>query len=133
MAGETVRPENGNNNKRTYVVGDDPRVVHLEGRVERVEKDVSDIKAGVQKLLERPQFAGFAQVVGTLLTTFAVVAFIFGLNEWRLAVLASPVAHELERIRVESIKMMDQLHAAELRAAVMEERMQWVREKAKLP
>lgn len=131
MAGENLEPKNGNNNKRTYVVGDDPRMVHLEGRVERVEKDVSAIAVGVQKLLERPQFAGFTQVVGTLLTTFAVVGFIFGLNEWRLAVLASPVAMEMERIRVESIKTLDALRAAELRAAAMEERMVWVKELAK--
>lgn len=133
MAGETLVSEHAKN-KRAFVMSDDPRVVHLEGRVERVEKDVSDIKAGVQKLLERPQFAGFQQVVGTLLTTFMVVGLIFGLNEWRLSVAATPVAKALEKIEAEAQRRSDAQHMAEIKAAVMAERLEWMRElKARQP
>lgn len=131
MATQTVRPENGQNNKRAVVVSDDPRVVHLEGRVERVEGDVRDIKAGVQKLLDRPQNPGFTQVITTLVLTMTFCGFIFTFGEWRLGQSVLPVAADLAAAKVKVERQSDSLHAAEVRAAVLEERMNWVRELAK--
>jgi hypothetical protein len=131
MAGENLEPKNGNNNKRTYVVGDDPRVVHLEGRVERVEGDVRDIKAGVQKLLDRPQNPGFSQVLAGVLTTLLITGIIFGFGEWRLGQAVLPVKEEIASTTKAANQIAASLHAAELRAATMEERMMWVRELAR--
>lgn len=131
MAAETVRPENGNNNKRSSMLGDDPRVVHLEGRVERVEGDVRDIKAGVQKLLDRPQNPGFSQVLAGVLTTLLITGIIFGFGEWRLGQAVLPVKEEIAETAKATNQVAAALHAAELRAATMEERMTWVRELAR--
>jgi hypothetical protein len=131
MASETVRPDNGNGNKRTYVVDADPRVVHLEGRVERVEGDVRDIKAGVQKLLDRPQNPGFSQVITTLVSTLAFCAFIFAFAEWRLGQAVAPVAAEIVTIQTQARWAADSVHATNIKAAVLEERMNWVREMAR--
>lgn len=131
MAGENVRPENGNNNKRPYVIGDDPRVVHLEGRVERVEGDVRDIKAGVQKLLDRPQNPGFSQVLAGVLTTLLITGLIFGFGEWRLGQAVLPVKEEVAEAAKTANQIAAALHAAEVRAAIIEERMGWVKELAR--
>lgn len=131
MAAETVRPDNNNGNKRTYVVDADPRVVHLEGRVERVEGDVRDIKAGVQKLLDRPQNPGFSQVITTLVSTLAFCAFIFGFAEWRLGQAVAPVVAEQTTMKVQAGWASDSVHATNIKAAVLEERMRWVHELAK--
>lgn len=131
MAAGTVKPENGNNNKRTYVVGDDPRVVHLEGRVERVEGDVRDIKAGVNKLLERPQNPGFSQVITTLVSTLAFCSFIFVFAEWRLTQALVPVKAEITGIQTQAEKKNDSLNAALVEQAIQAERMTWVKELAK--
>lgn len=131
MAGENVRPENGNNNKRAVVVSDDPRVVHLEGRVERVEGDVRDIKAGVQKLLDRPQFSGVMPALAGVLTTLLIIGIIFGFAEWRLGQALAAVTVFQDTARQKLDKEIDSLHAAEIRAAVIEERMNWVKDLAK--
>ena len=131
MAGENLRPENGNNNKRAVVVSDDPRVVHLEGRVERVEGDVRDIKAGVQKLLDRPQFSGVMPALAGVLTTLLIVGLIFGFAEWRLGQAVVPVAAELAATRLRTERQIDSQRAADVKAAVIEERLNWVKELAK--
>lgn len=131
MAGENLRPENGNNNKRAVVVSDDPRVVHLEGRVERVEGDVRDIKAGVQKLLDRPQFSGVMPALAGVLTTLLIVGLIFGFAEWRLGQAVVPVAAELAATRLRTERQIDSQRAADVKAAVIEERLNWVKELAR--
>ncbi len=131
MAGENVRPENGNNNKRAVVVSDDPRVVHLEGRVERVEGDVRDIKAGVQKLLDRPQFSGVMPALGGVLTTLLILGCIFTFAEWRLSQAFGPAKADQERIQREIDRENDSRRAADIKAAVIEERLNWVKELAR--
>ena len=131
MAAETVRPENGNSNKRAVVVSDDPRVVHLEGRVERVEGDVRDIKAGVQKLLDRPQFSGVMPALTGVLTTLFIVGIIFGFAEWRLGQALAAVKADQDRTQHEIDREIDSRHAADIKAAVLEERLNWVKELAK--
>jgi hypothetical protein len=133
MAGETVVSENAKNNKRPHLIGDDPRVVHLEGRVERVEGDVRDIKAGVQKLLDRPQHPGFGQVLAGILTTLLITGLIFGFGEWRLGQAVQPVQAEAAAAAITANQIAASLQAAEVRAAVLEERISWIREKARLP
>ncbi len=133
MADETLRADPSGGKRSYAMIGDDPRVVHLEGRVERVEGDVRDIKAGVQKLLERPTNPGFSQVITTLVSTLAFCSFIFGFAEWRLGQAVAPVRAEVEKVQAEALKRSDSQHAADIRMAIMEDRLSTLREKAKTP
>lgn len=126
MAGETLRSKNTNSNERSWVT-QDPRVIHLEGRVERVEGDVHEIKAGVQKLLDRPQNPGFSQVITTLVSTLAFCSFIFAFAEWRLGQGLAPVKAEILVMQQKAEWAIDSVHAAKVQAAVLEERMAWIR------
>lgn len=126
MASATVRPQNGNGNERKWMA-EDPRVVHLEGRVERVEGDVREIKTGVQKLLDRPQNPGFSQVITTLVSTLAFCSFIFVFAEWRLGQGLAPVKADITVMQQKQEWAADSLHAAKVQAAVLEERLSWIR------
>jgi hypothetical protein len=127
MAGGTVKPDDGNTNNRNAMFNADPRVVHLEGRVERVEGDVRDIKTGVQKLLDRPQNPGFSQVLTTLVSTLAFCSFIFAFAEWRLGQSLAPVKADITVMQTKADWAADSVHAAKVQAAVLEERMAWIR------
>lgn len=88
-----------------------PAFIHLESRVGHFEEDVREIKSGIKTLLDRPQNPGFAQVVGTLVSTLAAVAIVFGFAEWRVSVVVQPLKAEIAALRLSEIK-----------TAVMEER-----------
>ena len=98
----------------------DAKFIHLEGRVDRLEGDVGEIKNMVKQLVDRPQNPGFSQIIGTLLATLATCALIFGFAEWRLREAVSPVDEQLKQFS----KMSSENR---IKAAILEERSAWLR------
>ena len=99
-----------------------PRFVQLEGRVDRLEEDVSEIKKGVQKLLDRPQNLGFTQVITTLLSTLGLVALIFGFAEWRLSTAIEPTKIEITELKEIIENQRERLHAHDIEFARQDHR-----------
>lgn len=106
--------------KANTVMSDDPDIIHLATRVDRVETDVTEIKAGVKALLDRPQNPGFTQVIGTLLSTLGACALIFGFAEWRLEKAVKPI--ETAFYQSHEITLQNRVDFA-----VLEERIAWVK------
>lgn len=108
---------------------DDPHMIHLEGRVDRLETDVTEIKSGVKTLLDRPQNPGFTQVIGTLVSTLAACALVFGFAEWRLDRAVTPV-QELARANEVTVgDISRRVWEDRIRTAVLEERTRWLERK----
>lgn len=105
---------------------DKDRIIHIESRVDRLETDVSEIKVGVKKLLDRPASPGFNQVMGTLLSTLATCAIVFGFAEWRLSVAVEPVKQELSHFEAKQSEIIKDQHKEALRLAVLYERASWI-------
>lgn len=101
---------------------DDPHIIHLQGRVDRLESDVTEIKAGVKTLLNRPQNPGFSQVIGTLLATLATCSIIFAFAEWRIIQAVDPVS----TLSQEAFMLA---RDNKIKAAVFEERSRWLENK----
>lgn len=105
---------------------DDPHIIHLESRVTVLESDVSEIKSGVKQLLDRPQNPGFAQVIGTLLSTLGACALIFGFAEWRLERAVSPLESIVADISIAQRQHYDRVWENRREIAVMQERARWL-------
>lgn len=105
---------------------DKDRIIHIESRVDRLETDVSEIKLGVKKLLDRPTSPGFTQVMGTLLSTLATCAIVFGFAEWRLSVAVEPVQQEIAQLEAKQARSNEEQHKEALRLAVLYERAGWI-------
>ena len=108
---------------------DDPHIIHLESRVSVLENDVAEIKSGVRALLDRPQNPGFAQVIGTLLSTLGACALIFGFAEWRLERALTPIETGVGRLTVTQTQKYERIWKNRLTAAVQEERARWLEDK----
>ena len=115
---------------RTTLMADDPRLIHIEGRVDRLETDVIEIKTGVQKLLDRPQNPGFTQVVSTMLATLGICGIVFGFARWHLYEAVSPLQQNIMSIE----KKMDDSDrrfenervTSAINDAIMAERSRWL-------
>jgi regulator of replication initiation timing len=107
-----------------------PRFVQLEGRVDRLEEDVGEIKKGVQKLLDRPQNLGFTQVITTLLSTLGLVALIFGFAEWRLSTAIEPSKREIAELKKSIETLTEKIHAYDVKFATLEARYRRVKKEA---
>lgn len=126
---ENTLASNAQRNKSsgaTMSVSDKDRIIHIESRVDRLETDVSEIKSGVKALLNRPASPGFNQVMGTLLSTLATCAIVFGFAEWRLSEAVEPVKLEIAAMEVKHIKAVEEQHREALRLAVLYERAAWL-------
>lgn len=110
-------------------VTDDPHIVDLRGRVDRLEGDVADIKMGVQKLLDRPVAPGFNAVASTLLTTLAVMGMIMGFAEWRLTRATEPLESTVVALDSRQREIDDRVWQNKLLDAVLEERSRWLESK----
>jgi len=108
--------------RKAATMSEDSRIIHIEGRVDRLEADVHEIKSGVKALLDRPQNPGFAQVIGTLLATLATCAIIFSFAEWRLISAVAPVGIALEKLDGKLDRTTERSDVNRLRGAVLEER-----------
>lgn len=108
-------------------MADDPRLIHIEGRVDRLESDVLEIKSGVQKLLDRPQNPGLQQVLGTLVSTLVACGLIFGFAEWRLSQAVLPVKEEISMLKSDIRQNDESNWETKVHAAVLEERSIWLR------
>ncbi len=104
----------------------DPRIVHIESRVDRLEADVSDIKIGVQKLLDRPVLPGFGQIIGTLVSTLVACSIILGFAEWRLSTAFEPVKSDINVLRLMREQEYSSLVDLRIKTAVLEERSAWL-------
>lgn len=107
-------------------VSDKDKLIHIESRVDRLETDVSEIKTGVKKLLDRPTSPGFTQVMGTLLSTLATCAIVFGFAEWRLSVAVEPVQKEIAVLEARHEKFIERQHDEAIKLAVLQERAAWI-------
>jgi hypothetical protein len=108
---------------------DDPHIIHLEGRVDRLESDVTEIKSGVKTLLDRPQNPGFTQVIGTLLSTLGACALIFGFAEWRLERAVTPLETYARALGAEQSQQSERVWQSRLQLAVQEERARWLEDR----
>lgn len=104
----------------------DSRIVHIETRVDRLEADVSDIKTGVQKLLDRPVLPGFGAIVSTLVSTLMVVGMIMGFAEWRLNRATYPIEENLSELGSLQSKIDNRVWENLLKTVVLEERSKWL-------
>lgn len=104
-----------------------PRIVHIEGRVDRLETDVGEIKDGVKKLLSRPTSPGFGQVIGTMATTLVVVGSIFAFFEWRITKATARTEIDVVDLRTEMRSDRVDLVDMKIKTAVLEERANWLR------
>lgn len=104
----------------------DSRIVHIEGRVDRLETDVGDIKAGVKELLGRPVHPGFGQLITTLLSTLAACAILAGFGEWRINQAINPVILQVSRNEDRINKSIDNITNLRVKQAVLEERSRWL-------
>lgn len=108
-------------------VSENPRVIHLEGRVDHLENDVSAIKTGVQKLLDRPQNPGFTQVIVTLFSTLGAIGMIFTFAQWQLSTAMEPQRAQLV-VMANIMKEFDgALKGAQIEIATMREREAWLK------
>ena len=105
----------------------DPQIIHLTGRVDRLETDVHDIKAGVKELLGRPQNPGFSQVVGTLLATLAACAIIFGFAKFHLFEAITPLQTNIAGLQEELSEARKYSEENRVKNAVLEERSIWLK------
>ena len=108
-------------------MADDPRLIHIEGRVDRLETDVLEIKSGVQKLLDRPQNPGLQQVLGTLVSTLVVCGMVFGFAEWRLSQAVLPVQSEITTLKSEIRRNDDTQRETQIQSAILNERTIWLK------
>jgi hypothetical protein len=108
---------------------EDPHIIHLESRVSVLEGDVTEIKKGVKALLDRPQNPGFTQVIGTLLSTLGVCAFIFGFAEWRLDRAISPMESIVGHMATTQAQQYERVWQNKLSSAVQEERARWLEDR----
>lgn len=134
MADENLRPERESGNKRSHERADvagETEIVLLKSRMAANEAAVDRIGANVQKLLDRPTNPGFTQVISTFLGTLACCAFIFGFAQFWLFQATAPILTELAAMKQKADWANDSVHAANIKAAVNEERMNWVRDLAK--
>lgn len=104
----------------------DPQIVNLTGRVDRLETDVHDIKAGVKELLGRPQNPGFNQVIGTLLATLAACAIIFGFAKFHLFEAITPLQDGIATLKTELSEARKYSEENRVQNAVMQERSRWL-------
>lgn len=130
MASGTLRSDEVTINKRSHEgqdVAGETEIVLLKSRMSAMETAVDRIGANVQKLLDRPANPGFTQVVTTLIATLGSAAFIFGFAQWWLSQATSPILAELTLMKQQAGWAADSVHAANLKTAVLEERMAWIR------
>jgi hypothetical protein len=115
--------------RATLMPPEDPHIIHLESRVSVLESDVSEIKSGVKALLDRPQNPGFAQVIGTLLSTLGACALIFGFAEWRLDRAVSPLEGVVNHMATVQSQQYERIWQNKLSSAVAEERARWLEDR----
>jgi hypothetical protein len=108
----------------------DRRIVHIEGRVDRLETDVSDIKAGVKELLGRPVSPGFGQVITTLLSTLAACAILAGFGEWRVNQAIAPVSSQVIENKKDVQLNVKELTETRIQQAVLLERSRWLEQRS---
>jgi hypothetical protein len=108
-------------------VAGETEIVLLKSRMSAMETAVDRIGANVQKLLDRPSNPGFTQVVTTLIATLGCAAFIFGFAQWWLSQATAPILSELALMKQKADWAADSVHAANLKAVILEERMAWIR------
>ena len=104
----------------------DSRIVHIETRVDSLERDVNDIKTGVQKLLDRPVLPGFGAIVSTLVSTLMVVGMIMGFAEWRLNRATYPLEETLSHLSTSQQETSNRVWENLLKTVVLEERSKWL-------
>ncbi len=107
----------------------DPHIIHLESRVSVLETDVTEIKSGVKQLLDRPQNPGFAQVIGTLLSTLGACALIFGFAEWRLERAVTPLESVVSYLSVVQREQYERVWQNKVQLAVQDERARWLEDR----
>lgn len=130
MATQTVRSDADHGNKRSHGgqdVAGDTEIVLLKSRMATMETAVDRISANVQKLLDRPSNPGFTQVVTTFLATLGCAAFLFGFAQWWLSQATAPIQAELANMKQKADWAADSVHAANIKAAILEERLTWIR------
>jgi len=111
---------------------DDPHIVHLTGRVDRLDADVADIKIGVQKLLDRPVLPGFGAIASTLVSTLMVVGMIMGFAEWRLNRATYPIDTALSGLDKRVGAVDDRVWLNKIEQAVLDERSRWLESKIRV-
>ena len=116
-----------NGGDKVAAMSSDPQIIHLTGRVDRLETDVHDIKAGVQKLLDRPQNPGFSQVIGTLLATLGACAIIFGFAKWHLYEAFNPLREDVVILKQKYDEAERQAVENRVKNAILEERANWLK------
>lgn len=105
----------------------DARLVHIEGRVDRLESDVGEIKEGVKQLLQRPTSAGYSQTMKAIAVTLGVVGAIFGFFEWRITQATGTLDLRATEARIDAASDRRDLVELRVRTAVLEERSAWMK------
>lgn len=103
------------------------RILLIEGRVDRLEGDVSEIKNGVKELLQRPATAGYGQLIGVIATTLVVCSLIFGFAEWRLWQAVQPVQDRVNELVNRDMNFLQHITDLKIKMAVLEERSIWMK------
>lgn len=103
------------------------RILLIEGRVDRLEGDVSEIKSGVKELLQRPTQAGYGQLIGIIATTLVVCSLIFGFAEWRLWQAVQPVEDRVNELVNKDMGFLQHITELRVKMAVLEERSNWLK------
>lgn len=122
-----VTPPSGRTNGNMLPLNADGHFIQLEGRVGRLETDVSEIKGGINTLLSRPQNPGFTQAISTVLTVLAVCGFVFAFAEWRLNSAVSPLEKAVQSVIAAETGNASAVIENRIKNAVLEERMSWMR------
>lgn len=115
------------NRKNEDMSNMDTRIIHIESRVDNLERTVSEIKEGVSTLLKRPTNPGFGQFMGVVLTVLAASAIVFGFAEWRLSQAVTPVNRDIAKLEQKIEQSELYITQSRINDAVMEERTSWMR------